>query len=125
MHNSPELNIKIMGSISSDFVKVAETLKETSYLMRSRAISEYPIFPTSEVPLPIGALLTSPAENPGLELKRNYYISFLDEFVQRNLVAPDAIDMFKEAWRDADEYCCLFVVQPDFTNFVFIPYPED
>ena len=32
---------------------------------------------------------------------------------------------FKAAFKDPDEFCCLFVVDEEFTNFVFIPFPED
>ena len=28
-------------------------------------------------------------------------------------------------YKDADEFCCLFVLDKEFTNFVFVPYPED
>ncbi|MES2389988.1 MAG: hypothetical protein V4543_18450 [Bacteroidota bacterium] len=122
MHNDPELNAKYMGSISSDFVKVADALKEASYALRSRGISDFPVFPVSLGQQPIGAMFR--ARKEGLEENmRNYYISFLDEFVQRELVADEAA--FKNAYLDPDEYCCLFIVEPDFTNFVFIPYPED
>jgi hypothetical protein len=55
----------------------------------------------------------------------NYYASFLNEFVQRELVAPDKEVDFLETYKDPDEYCCLFVVDEAFTNFIFIPYPED
>jgi hypothetical protein len=43
--------------------------------------------------------------------------------VQRGLVEDQ--EAFKAAYKDPDEYCCLFVIDYDFTNFVFLPYPED
>lgn len=126
MNNDPELNAKVMGSISSDFIKVADTLKEAAYLVKSRGFSDYPIFPTSVEKQPVGSLLIGKEEASGFNLIRNYYISYLDEFVQRGLVAPEkGVELFKQAWRDPDEYCCLFVLQPNLTGFVFIPYPED
>ena len=53
----------------------------------------------------------------------NYYITYVDEFVQRQLI--DNVDAFKEAYKNPDEFCCLFVLEPDFTNFLFVPYPEE
>jgi hypothetical protein len=44
MQNDPELSGKYLGTISEDFVKVADTLKEASYQIR-KAGFEYPIFP--------------------------------------------------------------------------------
>lgn len=121
MFNDPELNGKYLGTISQDFVKVADTLKEASYQIR-KAGFEFPIFPISKEQLPIGQVLI-----PGgpMNLEWNYYASFLDEFLQRELVAPDKEEDFKNTYKDPDEFCCLFVVDQDFASFVYIPFPED
>ena len=120
MHNDPELSGKYLGTISRDFVKVADTLKEASYQIRKRGFSEYPIFPVCKEEQPIGQLLLD-KESIGTEW--NYYASYLDEFSQRELVQEQ--EDFRQAYKDPDEFCCLFVVDKEFTNFVFIPYPED
>ena len=122
MNNDPELNGKYLGSISKDFVVIADTLKEASYQIRKRGFSDYPIFPISKIDLPIGQLLIRKLE---LATNWNYNASFLDEFVQREIVAEDKVEEFKESYKDPDEFCCLFVVDDEFTNFVYIPYPED
>ena len=122
MQNSPELDGKYLGQITQDFVLVSNTLKEAAYQLKSRKISEYPIFAISKTEVPIGQLLIGKAE---MNLKWNYYFSFLEEFVQRELIQEDAIELFQNTYRDSDEFCCLFVVEQDFVNFVYIPYPED
>lgn len=121
MQNDPELSGKYLGTISADFVKVADTLKEASYQIRKAGFT-VPIFPISRIPIPVGQLLIE-KEKAGLTW--NYYASFLDEFTQRELVAGDKTEDFMESYKDPDEFCCLFVVDRDFTKFVFIPYPED
>ena len=60
-----------------------------------------------------------------LGLDWNYFASFLDEFVQRELIAKEKEEDFKGNYKDPDEFCCLFVIDKEFTRFVFIPYPED
>jgi hypothetical protein len=120
MFNDPELDGKYLGTITKDFVIVAETLKEASYQVRKRGFSDYPIFPIAKIVQPVGQLLINKLD---LNLKWNYYISYLDEFIQRKLV--EDTDTFRQAYKDADEFCCLFVIDEEFTNFVFIPYPED
>lgn len=120
MNNDPELNGKYLGTITKDFAKVADTLKEASYQIRKRGFSKYPVFPVSKVDIPIGQILISKFETA---LDWNYYVSYLDEFVQRKIVEDTAV--FEQAYKDPDEFCCLFVVDENFTNFVFIPYPED
>ncbi|MBI3218062.1 MAG: hypothetical protein HYZ44_00970 [Bacteroidetes bacterium] len=121
MINDPELNGKYLGTISADFVKVADTLKEASYQIRKAGFN-YPIFAISKDTIPIGQLLI---DKLSLEIDWNYFASFLDEFVQRELVAKDKEEEFVQAYKDPDEFCCLFVVDKEFTRFVFIPYPED
>jgi hypothetical protein len=121
MTNDPELSGKYLGTISRDFVKVADTLKESSYQIRKAGFS-YPIFPISQEDQPIGTILIAKTD---LQLDWNYFASFLDEFVQRDLVAKEKEEDFKSAYKDPDEFCCLFVIDKAFTRFVFIPYPID
>lgn len=120
MENDPELNGKFLGQITQDFVKVAELLKEACYQVRVRKFSEYPIVLICKREVAVGQLLIQGAD---FGLQWNFYLSFLKEFTDRELVIEP--EKFKAAYRDPDEYCCLFVVEPDFTNFIYIPYPED
>ncbi|WP_339606767.1 hypothetical protein [uncultured Roseivirga sp.] len=120
MQNDPELSGKYLGTITKDFVLVAETLKEAAYQVKKRGFSEFPIFPISKTDISVGQLLIGKNE---MNTTWNYSITYLDEFVQRKLVEDE--EAFKKAYKDPDEFCCLFVVDQEFTNFLFIPYPED
>ena len=121
INNDPDLNGKYLGTISSDFVKVADTLKDASYQIRKEGF-EFPIFPICKTSQPIGQILL---EASVTTTSWNYYASFLNEFLERELVASDKVKEFQQAYKDPDEFCCLFVIDPGFTSFVFIPYPED
>jgi len=120
--NDPELNGKYLGTISSDFIKISDVLKEAAYQVKSRGFSDFPIFPISKEMQPIGKLFLGKAEK---NLEWNYFITYVDEFVQRKLIAEDALKDFKKAFKDPDEFCCLFVMDGAFTSFVYIPYPEE
>lgn len=122
MQNDPELDGKYLGTITKDFAVVSDTLKEGSYQMRVREISAYPIFPIAKNDLPVGKLIIGKHE---VGTNWNYYISFLDEFVQRRIISESRVEEFKRAYKDPEEFCCLFVVDENFTNFLFVPYPED
>jgi len=121
MNNDPELSGKYLGTISQDFVKVADTLKEASYQIRQGGF-EYPIFPTCKDAQPIGQLLLDKLTSG---TTWNYFASFLDEFIQRGLVDKSREEEFKLHYKDPDEFCCLFVIDSEFTRYVYIPYPED
>ena len=120
MQNDPELDPKYLGRISADFVKVAEPLKEASYAIRRQEFSKYPVFPMCQIEQPIGQVLL---EREQAENDWHYFASFLEEFVQRGLIEDEKV--FKETFKDPDEYCCLFVIDQQFTNFVFVPFPVD
>lgn len=122
-HNDPELDIKLLGFISSDFVKVADQIREASYQIRKRGFSPYPVFPMSRQEIPIGKLLIPAGEIDGNNWY--YYATYVDEFLQRKLIEEDRLGAFVDTYKDPDEFCCLFVVEPDFTHFLYIPYPED
>lgn len=122
MHNDPELNGKYLGTITSDFAKIADVLKEAAYQVKKRGFSDYPIFPICKHPQPIGQPLI---ERQKHKLEWNYNISYIDEFVQRKLIEEKRLELFIQNYKSIDEFCCLFVIDNELTSFVFIPYPED
>ena len=121
--NSPELNGKYLGLISSDFVLVADTLKEAAYQIKKRGFSEFPIFVCSQRPIEIGQMLIGVGELNGN--KWNYHASMMEEFVQRKLIAEENVELFVQNFKDIEEYACLFVVDGQFTNFIYIPFPDE
>lgn len=121
--NSPGLDGKYLGEISTDFAKVSDHLKEAAYQIKRRGFSDFPIFAVSKNILPIGSILIAQMEmNDNIW---NYYASTLEEFVQREIVAADAIDSFKANYKEIDEFSCLFIMDKDFAGFIYIPFPED
>ncbi len=122
MQNNPEINGKYLGTITADFATVSHTLREAAYQLKVRKISSFPIFPICKVEQPVGQLLIPKEE---MALQWNYYFSFLDEFVQRGLIDSERLEAFQVAYKNPDEFCCLFVIDGDFVNFIYIPYPED
>ena len=120
MENSAELNGKFLGTISSDFVKIFEKLKDAAYHIKSQGFSDCPIFIFCKEEQPIGQLLFKKVE---MDIDWNVYMSYVEEFEQRQLVTE--VDKFKSTYKNIDEFCTLFVLDPEFTNFVSLPYPED
>ena len=121
--NSPDLNGKYLGLISSDFIKVSEALKGAAYQIKKRGFSDFPIFVSSQRPIDIGQKLIG--INELNENKWNYHASLLEEFIQRKLISEENQELFIQNYKDIEEFACLFVVDGQFTNFVFIPYPEE
>ena len=121
--NDPELDGRFLGSISADFVKICDNLKEAGYLVRNREISRFPVFVLCKEIQPIGQLLYQRAAE--FDLDWHYYLSMGEEFRDRGFFEEEGWDVFCQQFKNPDEYACLFVVDPELTGFVFIPYPED
>ncbi|TAE03884.1 MAG: hypothetical protein EAZ97_00875 [Bacteroidetes bacterium] len=122
MQNDPELSGKFLGTITEDFIKISDTLKEAAYHIRQRHISDFPIFPICKHQQPIGSLLIAKEE---VNLLWNYYASFSKEFLERTIFDEEGLAYFEKNYKDSEEFCCLFVVDQEFTKFLFVPYPED
>jgi len=117
-----EITSKYLGTITSDLIKIVDNLKEASYLIRKRGFSDYPIFIISKNDIPIGQVLYRKED---FSTSWNYNVTYVDEFVQRKIIAEDKLDIFLENYKNPDEFCCLFVIDRENMNFVFVPYPED
>ncbi|WP_254561144.1 hypothetical protein [Dyadobacter diqingensis] len=120
--NSPELNRKLMGMVSQDFVRVSDQLKDASYQIRKRGFSDNPIFVITNEEMDLGVLLIGSTE---LTNRYNYRASYMQEFVDRKLIGEESILLFTENYKNPEEYCCLFALIGDFSGFIFVPYPED
>ena len=123
LDDDPEpLDGKYLGIISEDFVQVADLIKEATYQVKARKISAHPIVVACRVMQPIGQLFVPAGQH---DLVFNYFLTYVYEFVQRELMDDEGLARFVETYKDPEEYCCLFVVEETFTNFVFIPYPDE
>lgn len=121
--NSYDADKVLLGEVSEDFIKVADNLREAAYQIKKRGFSDYPIFVATERVVPVGQILYNANEINANTLI--YKASMLEEFIQRNLVGEESIQLFKENFKNIDEYCCLFVMKGEFAGFIYVPYPED
>lgn len=120
--NSPEINKKLMGKVSSDFLKVADHLKESSYQIRKRGFSKYPVFILAEEEVEMGVLLFNKTDFQTVYI---YKADFLEDFISRGMIGEESKEFFMENYKDPDEYCCLFVIDGDFAGFIYLPFPTD
>jgi hypothetical protein len=120
--NSPEINQKLMGKVSSDFVVVAEHLKEASYQIIKRNYSKNPIFILTTEHVEMGTTLFKKED---FKTSYEYKASYLEEFVVRDIVGEESREFFKENYKDPEEFCCLFVIDESFAGFIYLPYPND
>ena len=120
-NNNTELSNKEIGLITSDFVKVSDQLKNTCNKIIEKKFSDFPVIIMSKDEIKLGTLLIDVNEIKDIVWK--YFASYL-EFLHSKKIITD-IDIFKEKYKNHDEYCCLLTVINNNSKIIFIPYPED
>jgi hypothetical protein len=121
MEENNDLDIQEMGVISSDFIKVADKLKIATLKIIEKKFSDYPVIIMSKNNINIGSLFIDFKEFFDNEWK--YFASYLEILSEKNIINNEKI--FKEKYKNKDEYCCLLVVMENKSKIIFIPYPED
>ena len=122
MENDPNLDGKYLGTITEDFVKISDILKEAVEQIRSRKISDFPIFPISKGDPALGQVLFKREEK---DLHWNFNFAYLELLVEVGIIQPDKMEAFKSTYRGTDEYACILVLDDERPNFVYIPFPEE
>ena len=81
-------------------------------------ISTYPIFVLHQTQIPFGLPLV---ERETLGGQWSVHASTLEEFVTKQLIQEDKVDDFKSVYKDPKTYICIFVIQAETANFIFLP----
>ena len=121
MVNIDELNNKEIGLITSDFVKVADQLKNTCQKIIENNFSNFPIIIMSKDKVKLGTLLID--KNEINENSWIYFASYVEILHEKKIISE--LDIFKEKYKNYKEYCCLLTVINNNSKIIFIPYPED
>jgi hypothetical protein len=107
--NSPDLNGKYLGIISTDFALVAEFVKEASYQIRTRGFSKYPIFAVSRTVVPVGSKLIGINEMNGNTW--NYNATVAEEFIQGELFHLKVLRFLKQVTKTQMSFAvCLSLI---------------
>ena len=128
MHTQPNtmrpLDEKYLAKIFSDFIKVADKLQKSSYVIRTKGGYHFPMFLLSFAPLPIdlGPLLINAGE---MQNRAYYYATYLDVLVEAQLIAAEKVDDFQATYKNPDQYASLLVLDPEagVAKVMSIPYP--
>jgi len=108
-----------LEALKLDLKKFSKAFKEASVTVRDQGVSKYPIFIVHQEEVNMGLLLIEPTQSGSHWC---FSISTMEEFVSKNLIRDNKVESFKSAFKDPDINICLFVIDPNEANFVFVPY---
>ena len=114
---SPSQIEKLM-SIKKGLKQYYPILSSAWDTLLANEISNYPIAIFSTLPLEAGVLLLDRSQAPG---PWSLSLSTLEEFHVKGLIESNKINKFREAYRDSDDYYCIFVISDLGAQFLFIP----
>lgn len=109
----------LLKGIRKDVRIIGKVMQELSFHVLNEQISEYPIFIAHHGELALGRPFLSADM---YKLDWNYRASVLEELVKNKIVEREKVPDFQETYGDPEERACIFVVLPNESAFVFVPY---
>ena len=107
-----------LKSLETDLVLYSDSINEIA-LDILEELSKYPIFIAHQHEARIGELIIDKDE---LSTEWNIHASTLEEFVEKGIINSEKQEFFKQQYKDARKFICVFVMVPEGANFVFYPY---
>jgi hypothetical protein len=109
---------EILKDFEQNVQRCAPMLKQLSAEIIKQEVSNYPIFIASDDAVNMGKIIFIKGEN---EMNYNIYVSHLEEFVNRDIINSAMTDLFKETYKNPDNFLCLFAIFGEEASFVFMP----
>ena len=93
-------------------------LGQAADMIVAKEVSEFPIFAVHQQIFDVGIPLIERERTNG-----NWSVnaSSLEEFVTKQIIQPERVDSFKEAYKDVERFVCLFVLSELGAKFIFYP----
>lgn len=108
-----------LNSLRLDLNLYRDSIREVSEDIIKEGYSRYPIFIAHQAEVKLGEVILDREE-----LGTNFTIqaSTVEEFTNRNIIKPNNVERFKEAFKDPAKFCCIFLITEYGGQFVFVPF---
>ena len=113
--------LPIYRSLHNDLEVCRDYVKQIALGMIRGGVSKYPIFigMRGEMDIDMGLPIVNRND---FDISWNFNVSHLEDFVNKGLVARDKAADFIKAYRNPNEFMCVFIAEEDNNSFVFMPY---
>ncbi len=118
------LDEEIYKSLHDDLEICRDYIRQISLGMIKGEVTKYPIFVATrgENDVDIGLPIVNRAD---FDISWNFNASHLEEFVSKGVVVRDKANDFIKAYKNPQEYMCVFVAEEEAMSFVFMPYERN
>lgn len=118
------LDEEMYQSLHSDLEVCRDYIRQIAGGMIKGGVSKYPIFVAMRGEMDIDLGLPIVNRND-FDISWNINASHLEDFVNRKLVNPEKANDFIKAYRNPEEFMCVFVAEEEAMSFVFMPYDRN
>lgn len=106
-------------SLEQDLELYSDSLKEVSLDILMEGISKQPIFIAHQHEVNFGEVILKKED---LNTNWTIHASTIEEFVEKGVITKERKEPFLKAYKNPQEFMCVFVVVPEGANFIFYPY---
>ncbi len=112
---------KQFEQLGEDIRHIKDLLIKTSQTIMDQDVSSFPIFVVfqRDHAIELGVPIASESSNPGSWLIN---ASTLEEFAARQIITDEKLEDFKAVFKDPQEFFCLFLIEEQKANFIFLPH---
>ncbi len=125
MNGNQNPSTEALTSLEADLKFYADYIHGMSVNLLDSGVSKFPIFVAyrdgeAKIGKPI-------LQHKTLQTNWSINISLLEEFVKNNIVLRENLAEFRNAYKDPEIFMCVFVADPSFTGFIYMPFdiPEE
>jgi hypothetical protein len=93
-------------------------LAQAANIILEQDISSFPVFVVHQHTLDIGINIV---DKEKVEGNWSVNASTLEEFVTKQIIAPEKVEDFKLVYKNPEDELCLFVLSELGANFIFLP----
>ncbi|MCB0619320.1 MAG: hypothetical protein KDC43_08560 [Saprospiraceae bacterium] len=108
--------------LEAELAPYRKVLGQAADAVIDQEVSEYPILVVHQQSVDIGLPLV---DREAVRGKWSVNVSTLEEFVTKQLIAPDRIEPFTTVYKDPADHLCLFVLSELGATFVFLPRHDE
>ena len=118
------LDEEVYKSLHDDLEICRDYIRQIALGMIRGSVSRYPIFIATkgESDFDLGLPLITRSD---FDISWNFSASHLEEFVSKGVVSKAKVDDFIKAYKNAEQFMCVFVAEEGAMSFVFMPYDRN
>ncbi len=99
-----------------------EVLGKAADTILDQDVSNYPIFAVFNEQLSLGLPIVEGQEGESNALSIN--ATTLEELVTKNIIEMSKVDNFRTVYKNPRDFFCLFLIDQDNAEFIFLPRDE-